>query len=542
MKNGLRQSMAWLHTWSGLLVGWVLLLVFVAGTSAYYRDEISFWMRPELHLADHPEQPQAEVVERATAYLQQHAPHSARWIITPPTPREPGLRVAWSRSEQDTAPPRPGVQRRGRFDSILLDPRNGQPLPEVRQTRGGEFLYRLHFDLHYMPPVWGRWIVGFCAMSMLVALVSGVITHRRIFKDFFTFRPRKGARSWLDAHNAVGVLALPYHLMITYTGMVTLMLMYMPWGVQANYPSKAQQAAFLAEVFPGTGGRDAKPAGQAKPLHALGPLVHQAQARWQGDPVGRVDVANPNDAAATVTMLRRWNTALNSVQPSLKFNGTNGQQLAAEGEVMGAAVQTRGVLYGLHQGRFAGPWLRGLFFLSGLAGCAMVATGLLLWAVRARERAAKRVAKGGRLGVGLWLVEGLNIAAIAGLPIALASYFWLNRLLPIHWPDRISAETNGFFWAWALASVCALAWPRRAMWRAQLRLGGGLLAAVPLLGAATGPLALPAAAAAGLWPVVGFELVCLSLGLGLLWAAQRLRPPLAKAMTLPAAESAAMPS
>ena len=31
MKNGFRQSMAWLHTWSGLLVGWVLFLVFAMG-------------------------------------------------------------------------------------------------------------------------------------------------------------------------------------------------------------------------------------------------------------------------------------------------------------------------------------------------------------------------------------------------------------------------------------------------------------------------------------------------------------------------------
>ena len=48
MKNGFRQSMAWLHTWTGLLVGWVLLLIFMAGTASYYREEISRWMRPEL--------------------------------------------------------------------------------------------------------------------------------------------------------------------------------------------------------------------------------------------------------------------------------------------------------------------------------------------------------------------------------------------------------------------------------------------------------------------------------------------------------------
>ncbi|MBI0434708.1 PepSY domain-containing protein, partial [Roseomonas sp. KE0001] len=55
MKTGFRQSMAWLHTWSGLLVGWVLFLIFLTGTASYFRPEISFWARPELH------RPQAEV-------------------------------------------------------------------------------------------------------------------------------------------------------------------------------------------------------------------------------------------------------------------------------------------------------------------------------------------------------------------------------------------------------------------------------------------------------------------------------------------------
>lgn len=39
--QGLRQSMAWLHTWSGLLVCWVLFLVFCGGTASYVKDEIS---------------------------------------------------------------------------------------------------------------------------------------------------------------------------------------------------------------------------------------------------------------------------------------------------------------------------------------------------------------------------------------------------------------------------------------------------------------------------------------------------------------------
>ena len=43
-----RPAMAWLHTWAGLIVGWVLFAVFVTGTASYYKDDISRWMRPEL--------------------------------------------------------------------------------------------------------------------------------------------------------------------------------------------------------------------------------------------------------------------------------------------------------------------------------------------------------------------------------------------------------------------------------------------------------------------------------------------------------------
>ena len=87
-----------------------------------------------------------------------------------------------------------------------------------RETLGGDFFYRFHFQFHYMPVVWGRWLAGAAAMFMLVAIVSGVITHKKIFVDFFTFRWGKGQRSWLDAHNALSVFGLPFHLMITYTG------------------------------------------------------------------------------------------------------------------------------------------------------------------------------------------------------------------------------------------------------------------------------------------------------------------------------------
>ena len=49
MNGSFRQSMAWLHTWVGLLLGWLLVAIFITGTSAYFREEITLWMEPETH-------------------------------------------------------------------------------------------------------------------------------------------------------------------------------------------------------------------------------------------------------------------------------------------------------------------------------------------------------------------------------------------------------------------------------------------------------------------------------------------------------------
>ncbi len=73
----------------------------------------------------------------------------------------------------------------------------------------------------------------------------------------------------------------------------------------------------------------------------------------------------------------------------------------------------------------------------------MVASGVVLWAVKERPKHAKS----GRTGFGLRLVDALNIGTVAGLPIAFAAYFWGNRLLPLDIAERASAEANVFFYA-----------------------------------------------------------------------------------------------
>ena len=517
MKQSFRQSMAWLHTWTGLLVGWLLLLIFMGGTASYYRQEISRWMRPELPTT---QTDATTALRSAERYLRRHAADAQSWNITLPTPRDPTMTIYWL----NPAPSDGSIaSRQEAYGHATIDPATGAQI-QARDTMGGDFFYRLHFDLHYIPVLWARYIVGFCAMFMLVAIISGVITHKKIFKDFFTFRPGKGQRSWLDFHNVSAVLALPYHAMITYTGIITLIFMYLPWGIKATYPEGAMH--FYDEAFNRTSdSREA--AGVPAAMLPLDRLLQQARRQWPDDAVvGSVVVNHPNDAHASASITQR-SRSLSVDAPSLLFDATNGQLIQRTSDPAGAS-QTYGVMYGLHMGEFAQPLLRLLLFGSGLLGCLMVASGVVLWAIKERPKHLKA----GRIGFGLRLVDALNIGAVAGLPIAFASYFWANRLVPVGIPGRADVEIAVFFYAWAAALVAAFVWPKRPMWAWQLYAGGALFAGVPVLNALTTHIHLGITLPAGDWALAGVDLTCLFLGLCLGiagWRMQHWRPPLSAA-------------
>ena len=489
--RGIRQSMSSLHTWVGLLLGWFLYAMFLTGTVSYFKDELSQWMRPELpRLEQMPDQ--AVVAQRIGDQFSKTMPDASQWSARLTDARNNSVYAFWR-----SGPRTPG--QRG-FGEAYFDPATGEKLSS-RGTLGGDFFYRFHFQFHYMPVVWGRWIAGAAGMFMLIAIVSGVITHKKIFIDFFTFRWRKGQRSWLDAHNALSVFGLPFHFMITYTGLVTLMALYMPFGERAAIKTPAERAQLSAELSafipPG------KPSGQPAPLASVEQMVRQAQERWGHDNVGRVNVVNAGDAAARVAVTRGdWGRTSMSPQ-YLEFEGATGKLLAVHDSV-GAAAETRGVLYALHLGRFSDTATRWLYFIVSFMGTAMVGTGLVMWTVKRRQK----LRNPDRPHFGFRLVERLNIATIAGLSIAMTAYLWGNRLLPQAMADRADWEIHAFFIVWATALLHALLRPARAAWIEQLWAASVLLFLLPVLNALTTQRPLWHSLAQGDWIFAGIDLMC----------------------------------
>lgn len=499
MSQGFRQSQAVLHTWSGLVVGWVLYLIFIAGTASYWRVELTRWMQPELTLPATT----GIALEQAQAFLARTAPDATRWSIELPGSRSNATAVRWQ--PKDAPEPKRGQPNPWQ---ATLDA-NGTPV-QARETRGGDFFYRLHFDLHYVPVIWARWFVCFCTMFMLVAIVSGVITHKKIFADFFTLRRGKGQRSWLDGHNALAVLSLPFHLMITYTGLITLMTVYMPWAVDANFGGRD---AFFAELFP----REAKvePLGQAATPPALAALLPVAARQWGDGHAASVVVDQPGDAAMRITLRRDSGDRIADSGEPLRFDARG--TLLGEAPRRSATVYTRDGMIGMHAGRFAPTAMRWLFFLSGVAGTLMVATGLVLWTVKRREQLPDPA----RPHLGFRIVERLNIGFVAGLPVAMLAFLWGNRLLPAALEQRSKAEISVFFAAWAVCLVHAtLRLPRRA-WVEQLACAGVLAVLLPVFNVAAWHGGMFTAFATGDLAKGGIDVGLLLIGAGLLWAARK---------------------
>lgn len=580
-----RQSMSWVHTWSGLLLGWLLFAVFVTGTLSFFRNEITLWMQPELHhTAD-----SAQAAANAVATLERVAAGAQQWTITLPGARSTLVNLSWreaqpaqgreagardegrpqaageagarrtsaERPEGARGAPRADSRRDGRGNAddaadsadegiTTQAPRAGQPvanaaqgggggrqqagvhravmdpasgeLLQARQTAGGNFLYRFHFELYGMERIWGRWIVGIATMAMFVALITGVIVHRQIFRDFFTFRPAKGKRSWLDAHNASGVLSLPFHLVITFSGLVLLGPLLIPSAVSSAYPEDS--AAYGRELRgSGNAAPAVRAAGQPAALAPIAALLAEGERRWPDAGVGSITITHPGDAAATIELRQARGSSLanRGATERLLFDGVSGAALEIPPVTEPSAVRAvQNVLSAVHLGRFASPLPRWLLFLSGVLGSLMVATGLVLWVVsRAKDApAAATVPRGHRL------VQVLNVAAVAGLMLAIAAYFWANRLIPVEQAERNLWEIRAFFSAWGLTLLHALLRRHKQAWIEQLAAAGVLMAALPLLNAFSGGAHLGSSLAGGQWQVAGFDLSALACGLLLLFSAR----------------------
>jgi len=512
-----RQAMAWLHTWGGLVASWVLFTIFLTGTIAVFDDAITHWMTPEraligeFDLKNSTQEQRLAAVTKAETLLRDTAPQSHFWRIRLPSEADPAILLSW---EDENAE----IQQR------RLDPVSGEIIADEqqRETEGGHHFVHMHFELH--AGMTGIWLVGFFTMIMLVALISGIIIHKRIFKDFFTFRSGKGQRSWLDAHNASAVLTLPFQLMIAYTGLIIFVSIYMPAGVLANYDTPR---SFFAEVFNQPEHRPET--GIEADVLALTELFKQAETQME-KPGSFISVEHPGDSSAVASVFGLFEQEKNTGR--LLFLSSGKVTLdAVTGEVMhieeperfdkSNAFAAQRIMRTLHFANFGGYTVRWIYFILGMAGTVMMATGAILFMVKRRQRSLNEF--GAQTPKVYRSIEVLNIAAISGLMVACVAYFWINRLVPLEVSDRAAWEIKLFFYIWLGSLLHASLRPASRAWVEQLAVFATLCLLLPILNWLTTGQHVIHYFIQGDWLNVGLELTVVLLGVLSVFAIKKLK-------------------
>jgi uncharacterized iron-regulated membrane protein len=513
MGSTFRQTMNWLHTWAGVVIGALLFAIFWMGTLSVFDREIDRWMMPATRFA--PAEAQRPFsFDGAARAAQPLVQGSLQWFVRPPTERVPAAELRW-RPEAGQA-----------FERRFLHPQTGAVLEHTDTLAGTGFIFPFHFNLHIKWKDVGYWLVGVSGMAMLLLVVSGVVIHRRIFADFFLFRPRKHLqRASLDLHNLTGVLVLPFHFMIALSGLVIFMNIYLPSAVHGPYAREAQpKESFFAEAYGNHKRAKAGLPADAPPA-SLDAIVAAASREWSGQKVSFLRVWHPGDANSYVEVRRGYEDAVTMNVDTLAFDAATGALLHRHltAPVMGA----QRFVSGLHFIQFRHWTLRWLYFAAGLAGCVLIATGLLFWLEGRRAGHARKGLAGVRL------VEALSVAAVPGLLAATMVFFIANRLLPLDvqragW-DRAALEMAAFYLAWlgTLAHAAWRAWGQdslraSAAWREQAWAVAVLaLLAVALNWATTGHH-LPHTLSRGLPAVAGMDLLLLVLAVAAAIAARHL--------------------
>ncbi|MGY1408935.1 PepSY-associated TM helix domain-containing protein [Luteimonas sp. A611] len=547
MFSSFRQAMTWLHTWFGLVLGFVLMAAFFFGALSVFDREIDRWAIPATRIEAQPMPSFEQVLRPAFERMQptRAAIEAMRPRVDGPMPERFDTPVSWSAYTTHRDPVLAlfaGFEVASAKDpeeaiwaDVTIDPRDGRLLPVDQLKIGSGFFYPMHYGLTLDWKNLGIWIVGFSALVMLAALVSGVVMHRRMFREFFTFRPGKARlRSVLDLHNLTGVVALPFHFFFAFTGLLIFAATYyFPVG----HTQLHELHDLHAQVEARETGLPHERAGVAAGLANVDAMVAEARRRWEANgkagEVGFLWLQHVGDANGFVSVYRAGTDRIALVGDAIHFKASSGE-LIREDPAATPVARVAEFLTGLHLQHFRHWLLRWLYVFGGLAGAVCIATGFIFFVEKRKRQHAQQGSQGARV------VDALAVASVTGMVLAALGILVANRLLPEDMAGRGDWQRYAFWGTWVLALLHA-AWRSAPVaqgrsnpaWREQSVAIAMLAVTAVLLNWATTGDHLLRTLAAGYWPVAGVDLSLLACATVAGIAARRLRLRAAAAVRCP---------
>lgn len=396
------------HSALGIAFAALIYIVCLSGTLAVFLHELYRWEQPNAPVVEAPlsaEAAQAAVEGAYRKALSLNAAHDI--VIMGPSP-------VHSRVLIDFHDHKSGVDGHwiGDAGGALVTPLN---------VPWSEFVANLHMQLH-LPRTWGLFLVGLTGVALLSSLISGLLSHPRLFKDAFYLR-WGGARrlEQADLHNRLGVWGLPFHVVVSTTGAL-LGLSTLVVGVLALAAYDGDSERVFADILGPMPTQDET----AAPVPDVAAMIRHVRAEHPDAVLSSVMIQHVAKAGQVVSVGMCTPGHLATAN-SYFFDGT-GKPLGDGGLETGSiGQQILGALQPLHFGWFGGFPIKVAYGLLGLAMTIVTATGITIWLARRRAsgRAAprwERVWSGVMWGQPLAIVAAAPAVFIAGGTAAVPTY------------------------------------------------------------------------------------------------------------------------
>lgn len=424
------------HGWLGVIFSVVLFLVFWAGALSLFRLEIQQWAEQPHHLVDDtaPDKPLIPLIDSTVVKYPFDA--SEHLSVMLPEPHRDHYTLFIDLSEE-------AAKESGKhFVGVKVDPKSGDVIGRWEQFQLADILFRLHYNMKLGQI--GTYFIGIVTLFFLFALFSGIYIHaRKLIQHFFAYRIKKRRTQLLDMHNVVGVISLPYTIMYAISGLIfNLIVVYQISFVMLEYQGDSAQLVQDAGFAPAV---TEEFSGVPMSMASVPQLIERTQA--EHGHVRFIRFYNYGDENAVV-QLRGHYRGLFADAFDIYYRLKDEKILHFGGVAHNDFQQGTDVIAALHFGDFAGVDVRLVYFVLALVVLVMIVGGNLLW-IDKRARQTARFPRATRV------VSNMTLGGCAGLVVATAVMFLLERTVPVHWADRSGYLLNAFFVVTALVALAA---------------------------------------------------------------------------------------
>ncbi len=394
--------MKFIHRWLGLIGGWFLFIIVTSGCLTLFSNEIAQWMQPELSQIQSKDL-SAKALDQAYKIWTYNQNKPKNMIILP-TKRDPFLYVSY-------------IDNKLR-KTIILDPHEGSIIP-VRNTAGSTLITAIHKTL-YMSRSIGQFILLLVSSLFIITLITGIVLHFKPFlKTLFNLQLKTNPlRVQLNYHTTIGIIFFPFLFIIALSGFLFVAPHYFSPQLIPTKPNLHSHKENLVALS----------------HQNLFELVQKSEQYFKNK-AGFI-FFSPKE----IKISEAENSHLSNFKNIISYDKNTGQFLSytSLSPIFGYPQK---VIFGIHKGRAGGLIFRTLNFIMGFGSIILIAFGLLYYSNRYQEKTFEHRT--------CYLfhktIEGINTGVIMGSLIGFISLFWINRLIPIDYPNRISCEIWIFF-------------------------------------------------------------------------------------------------